>query len=124
MKSMLSAFALGLFTAAVAAEDVPQFRGANGSGVSQEKNVPLQWSAKENIRWKATLPGRGLSNPVIAAGRVYVTACTGFEQKRLHVLCFDAKSGKQMWERQFWATGTTLCHPKTNMAATTPVTDG
>src|SRR4029453_17392280 len=28
------------------------------------------------------------------------------------------------WERQFWATGLTGCHPKTCMAAPTPVTDG
>src|SRR5205085_8282456 len=42
----------------------------------------------------------------------------------LHVLCFDLADGKKLWERQFWATGTTLCHPKTNMAAPTPVTDG
>jgi outer membrane protein assembly factor BamB len=107
-----------------AGADVPQFRGPGGAGVSEERNLPLQWSDQENLRWKANLPGRGLSNPVIADGRVFVTACTGFEQKRLHVLCFDVKSGKQLWERQFWATGTTQCHPKTNMAAPTPVTDG
>jgi outer membrane protein assembly factor BamB len=107
-----------------AAAEVPQFRGPGGSGVSAEKNLPVQWSEQESIRWKVALPGRGLSNPVIAGGRVYVTATTGFEQRRLHVLCFDVKTGKQLWERQFWATGTTLCHPKTNMAAPTPVTDG
>ncbi|MCI0640816.1 MAG: PQQ-binding-like beta-propeller repeat protein [Gemmataceae bacterium] len=106
------------------AEDVPQFRGPGGSGVSKEKGLPVEWTEKENIRWKAALPGRGLGNPVIAAGRVYVTACSGFEQKRLHVLCFDLKNGKQLWERQFWATGATQCHPKTNMAAPTPATDG
>lgn len=106
------------------AEDVPQFRGPGGAGVSAETNLPVAWSEKENLRWKAHLPGRGLSNPVIAAGRIYLTAATGVEQKRLHVLCLDLKTGRQLWERQFWATGTTLCHPKTNMAAPTPVTDG
>src|SRR5207253_1754430 len=39
-------------------------------------------------------------------------------------LCFDLRSGKKRWERQFWATGNTGCHPKTNMAASTPATDG
>jgi outer membrane protein assembly factor BamB len=108
----------------VAAEDVTQFRGEGGLGVSKAKDVPVAWSEKENIRWKVVLPGKGLSSPVIAAGRVYVTACTGAGQKRLHVLCFEEATGKKLWERQFWATGTTLCHPKTNMAAPTPVTDG
>src|SRR5437660_693098 len=95
----------------VRAENVPQFRGVGGLGISQAKDVPLTWNDKENIRWRVALPGRGLSSPVISAGRVYLTACTGAAQKRLHVLCFDEGSGKQLWERQFWATATTLCHP-------------
>jgi outer membrane protein assembly factor BamB len=70
------------------------------------------------------LPGRGLSAPIIVGNRVLVTACTGYQQTRLHVLCFDAATGKQTWERKFWATGGTSSHPKTNMAAPTPVSDG
>ena len=34
------------------------------------------------------------------------------------------KTGKKLWERQVWGTGATQCHPKTNMAAPTPITDG
>ena len=115
---------LVLFGLPAYAADWPQFRGFGGSSVSEEKNLPVRWSATENIRWKAALPGRGLSSPVIAGGKVYVTACTGYQQTRLHVLCFDQATGKQLWERQFWSTGLTACHPKTNMAAPTPVTDG
>ena len=33
-------------------------------------------------------------------------------------------TGKKLWERRFAATGETACHPKTCMAANTPVTDG
>jgi len=124
IRFVLATTIVGWSVCGVAAADVPQFRGGGGSGVADEKGLPTQWSDQENMRWKAELPGRGLSNPVIAGGRVYVTSASGFEQKRLHVLCFDVKTGKQLWERQFWATGTTLCHPKTNMAAPTPVTDG
>jgi outer membrane protein assembly factor BamB len=92
--------------------------------VSAETGLPLRWGPAENIRWKVNLPGRGVSCPVIASGRVYVTACSGYKQRRLHVLCFDATTGQQHWERQFTATGNTQCHPKTCMAAPTPVTDG
>ena len=105
-------------------EDVLQFRGAGGLGISTEKDLPLTWSKTDNVRWKADLPGRGLSNPVIVGGRVFVTAASRPQQNRLHVLCFDQKDGKLLWERQFWATGGTQCHPKTNMAAPTPVSDG
>src|SRR5437879_5799767 len=100
-----------------AAADWPEFRGPRGAGFSQEKNLPLRWSATDGLRWKADLPGRGLSSPVVANGRVYVTACSGPDQERLHVLCFDHNTGKKLWERRFQATGTTLCHPKTCMAA-------
>ncbi len=124
MKLLIASLSALLLAAALHAEDVPQFRGVGGAGVSSETGLPVKWGERENLVWKAELPGRGLSNPVIAAGRVYVTACSGPEQKREHVLCFDARSGKKLWERQLWATGSTLCHPKTCMAAPTPVTDG
>src|SRR5262249_15898453 len=120
-----SVFALTIMVCgfSLRAEDSPQFRGKGGLGIS-EKPLPVHWDATENIRWKAALPGRGLSCPVIANGRVFVTACTGANQDRLHVLCFDTKTGKELWHRQLWATGNTLCHEKTCMAAPTPVTDG
>ncbi|MCS6849707.1 MAG: PQQ-binding-like beta-propeller repeat protein [Gemmataceae bacterium] len=124
MRGLLSGLTLGLVSMAVWAGDWPQFRGPGGSGVSSDSHLPIRWSSTENIAWKANLPGRGLSSPVVAKGRVFLTACSAFQQTRLHVLCFDLKDGKLLWERQFWATGNTMCHPKTNMAAPTPVTDG
>lgn len=120
----LTVMTISLCTALVHADDATQFRGNGGTGVSKEKNLPTKWSLTENLRWKAALPGRGLSNPVIAGGRVYVTATAAYEQKREVVVCFDVKTGKKLWDRQVWATGTTLCHKKTNMAAPTPATDG
>lgn len=121
---MLSGITLlaGLGVSAGAAE-WPQFRGPNSASVSEEKDLPIKWTATENVRWKAELPGRGLSCPVIVGGRVYITACSGYEQDRLHVLCFDAATGKKLWERQVWGTGSTMCHPTTSMAAPTPAAD-
>jgi outer membrane protein assembly factor BamB len=113
-----------LLAAPLTAADWPQWRGPGGGGVASEQDLPLRWGANEGLRWKVELPGRGLSAPVIAGGRVFVTACTGPDQERLHVLCFDEATGKKLWERQFRVTGTTLCHTKTNMAAPTPATDG
>jgi outer membrane protein assembly factor BamB len=113
-----------LLVSATSAGDWPQFRGPNGSGVSPETKLPITWGKDKNIRWKAPLPGQGHSNPVIAGGRVFVTASSGFQQRRLHVLCLDQATGKQRWHRQFRATGSTLCNAKSNMAAPTPVTDG
>ena len=108
------------------AGDWPQFRGPGGAGVADDTGLPTTWDVKAgtNVRWRADLPARGVSCPVIAKGKVYVTCCSGYRQDRLHVLCFDAATGKQLWERQFTATGSTNCHPKTSMAGATPVTDG
>jgi outer membrane protein assembly factor BamB len=101
-----------------------RFRGPGGTGVFEDARPPVRWSETENLRWKCALPGRGLSNPVVAGDRIFVTACTGPEQNRLHVLAIDGKSGKRLWERVINATGLTGCHPKTSMAAPTPCTDG
>jgi outer membrane protein assembly factor BamB len=106
------------------AGDWPQFRGPGGTAVSEETGLPVKWSRTENVRWVADLPGRGVSSPVVAAGRVYVTASSGYRHSRLHVLCFDAANGKKLWERQLASTGPTVCNPRTCMAAPTPVADG
>jgi outer membrane protein assembly factor BamB len=42
----------------------------------------------------------------------------------LHVLAFDSDTGAPLWHRQFWATGRTLVHPTSAVAANTPASDG
>ncbi|MEO8271512.1 MAG: PQQ-binding-like beta-propeller repeat protein, partial [Aureliella sp.] len=113
-----------LLPTCVSSGDWTQFRGPGGSGAAATEQCPATWSSTENLAWQVDLPGRGLSSPIVVAGRVLVTASSGIRQDRLHVLCFDQQSGKQLWERQFWATGRTQTHPKTNTAAPTPVSDG
>jgi hypothetical protein len=84
---------------------------------------PTEWSQRQGHAWQAKLPARGVSSPVVAGGRVYVTCSSGTRDDRLHVLCFDAGSGKQLWHRQLQGTGSTAAHPKSSMAANTPVAD-
>ena len=108
-------------TLTVQAGDWTQFRGPEGTGVSKESGLPSKWAADQNIAWKVPLPGKGLSSPIILGNTVYITACSERGEGRLHVLAFDAKTGKEQWRRSIIATGGTGCHPKTNMAAPTPV---
>ena len=107
----------------ISAGEWGQFKGPGGTGVSDEKGLPTEWSKDKGIKWKAALPSRGVSCPVVFGDRVYVTCSSGTRDDRLHVLCFEASTGKQLWHRQLAATGGTACHPKTCMAAPTPVAD-
>jgi outer membrane protein assembly factor BamB len=104
--------------------DWPQFRGPGSSGVATGPAAPAEFGPDKNLAWKADLPGRGASSPVVVGGRVYVTAADGPRHDRLYVLAFDAQSGARLWQRSFWATGPTHSHPKITMATPTPVSDG
>jgi outer membrane protein assembly factor BamB len=107
----------------VSAGDWRQFRGPNGNGASDE-SVPLALNGTNSIAWQVDLPGEGLSSPIIVGDRIFVTASGGVKQQRLYVICFGAKNGVKLWERQLWATGRTMCHKKTAVAAPTPASDG
>jgi outer membrane protein assembly factor BamB len=112
-----------LLTCGVPAADWPQFRGPHGNGVSEETTLPAKLDAR-SVQWASDLPGRGLSSPIIIGDRVIVTCSSGPKQERLHVICFNAADGSRRWERQFWATGRTMCHEKTCVAAPSPASDG
>jgi outer membrane protein assembly factor BamB len=108
-----------------AADDWTGFRGTQGNPVSNSQ-LPLEWDVEKgnNIAWKSDIPGRGVSGPIVVGNRLVVTASGGVNQQRLYVLCFDVTSGKQLWRRDFWATGRTYSHPTSANAAPTPVSDG
>jgi outer membrane protein assembly factor BamB len=114
----------GLATDSAIAADWRQFRGNDSRATADDAALPTSWSETENVAWKAALPGRGLSCPIVVGERVIVTASSGYRQDRLHVLCFDAGAGGLLWERQLWATGRTITHEKTCVASSTPVSDG
>ena len=107
------------------AENWPEWRGPQRNGVSSETNLPLEWSAEKNIRWKAPLPGQGVSSPVIWGERIYMTAAEGPNQSELIVLCLSLKDGGELWRLRLWGTAPTLRHAtKSGMATPTPITDG
>jgi outer membrane protein assembly factor BamB len=49
-----------------------QWRGPENNGVARG-DAPAQWSDTNNIKWKANIPGRGHSTPVIWGNRIYLT---------------------------------------------------
>jgi hypothetical protein len=55
------------------AENWPTWRGPTGVGISMESDLPTQWSATDNIRWKVALPEPGNSTPIVWGNRIFVT---------------------------------------------------
>src|SRR5262245_38041950 len=100
--ALLGAVAFTFLTAPLsAADDWPQFRGPNCSGVAAStKPLPAKFSSKENVLWSAQL-GDGISSPVVAAGRAFGTAIVGEKpaERQFIVYCLDAATGKELWRK-------------------------
>ena len=83
------------------AADWPSWRGPNQNGVALETGLISEWLVDgENLIWKADFIGR--STPIVLNGRVYAIGRVGkgiAEQER--VACFDAETGKKLWEHRF-----------------------
>jgi hypothetical protein len=63
--------------ATASAADWPQWRGPLGTGATDEKDLPLRWSATENVAWKASLGGVGVSSPIVSGNLVFATSQIG-----------------------------------------------
>ena len=124
MKKHLLTFTIAIFVSGAMAGDWPGFRGPMGNGISDEVGLPVALNPKKHIDWRMDLPGRGLSSPLVVGDRVFITASGGTREDILHILCLNATDGSVIWQRRFWAMGSTMCHKKTSIAAPTPVTDG
>jgi outer membrane protein assembly factor BamB len=66
----------------VAAADWPHWRGPHGTGATSEANLPVRWSASENVAWKAPIGGLGVSTPIVSGDRVFVTSQVGSGVRR------------------------------------------
>jgi len=130
----------------------PQWRGPSGQGVSEEKNLPISWNTVTNIKWKAAIPGRGHSSPIVLGNRIFLTTAIegeavpgaaavkhmdgdkeflhpdsiGADHKhQFQVIALDRKTGKIVWSQTaFDGTPYDNRHRKSSYAASTPATDG
>jgi outer membrane protein assembly factor BamB len=83
------------------ASDWADWRGPARDGISPEKGLPSKWSlAGENLAWKAPYGGR--SAPIVMNNRVFIQNTAGKgETEQERVMCFDADTGKLLWEHRF-----------------------
>jgi outer membrane protein assembly factor BamB len=119
--SLLSGLVLLAFFSA-RGENWPAWRGGpEFSGTTSETNLPLHWSATENVRWKVSLPERGNSTPIVWGDRVFVTQAVA-DQRLL--LCFDRHDGHELWRGGAAWTETEPSHPTNPYCSGSPATDG
>lgn len=98
---------LAMTSAPIQAGDWPRFRGPNGDGVSTEGPIPAKWDLATNLKWKADLPGKGSSSPIVLGDRIFVTCYSGYgeaaggdaAQLARHLICVDKPSGKILWTK-------------------------
>ena len=116
-----------LVASAACGADWPGWRGPTGMGQTEEANLPLTWGGKDdaNVLWKVPLPGveskagqdRNQSSPVVAGGRVFVTASywpggrpdpKAFGVAKTHpfvIGMFDRSDQWDRWSKSFTADG-------------------
>jgi outer membrane protein assembly factor BamB len=103
--------------------DWPAWRGSEGSGVASDKDLPVRWSANENIRWKAPLPDRGNSSPIVWKDRLFVAQA--IEKNGLRTLmCFHRAHGKLVWQASVTHKESEETHEDNPYCSASPVTDG
>lgn len=132
----------------------PQWRGPGGLGLSAESDYAEQWGPDRNIAWKAPVPGRGLSSPIVWGDRLFITTSiegalvpgrtapdhldfkyqpgylhpdsVGVDRRHtLKVLAYDTRTGKQLWDRTaFSGLMYDNRHRRNTYASPSVVTDG
>jgi outer membrane protein assembly factor BamB len=143
---------LASFASVGTAAEWKQFRGPDGQGHADAKNLPLQWSESENVLWKTAIPGRGWSSPVYADNTIWLTTAvenplTGDELEAarkeklngnplakqmnlvgslsLRAVSVDARTGKLLSDVELLtAKDPPPIHSLNSYASPTPVLDG
>lgn len=106
------------------AADWSQWRGPTGKNIAaQGESIPTQWSDSENVVWKAEVPGRGHSSPIVLGELVVLTSADEGGQRQ-GVFGFDRQTGKQLWGTVVSQGGFLKAHQKNTHASATACSDG
>jgi len=116
-------FILILLAPSVAnAENWPHWRGPNFNGSTTETGLATQWSRTEGIEWSAALPGPSAATPIIYDRHVFVASAEP-TSNRLLAGCYNASTGKLMWEHVVF-NGDVFRDTRSTFASCSPVTNG
>ena len=119
---LLTLAALLLATAFAQAGNWPRFRGPNGAGTTDDKDVPLNFSEKENLLWKLAIPGVGHSSPVVWGDSLFLQSASK-DGKERWLICVDTTEGAIRWKTSIPGSKSHI-HDRNSLASSTPATDG
>jgi outer membrane protein assembly factor BamB len=108
----------------------PQWRGPNLNGSSSTaRDLPVTWSAAENVAWKVAMPSWSAATPAIWGDTVFVTSAEqGFDGSKANkndkilLLAISRTQGSIRWQRVIGSDNRT--YRKQNLSSPSPVTDG
>jgi outer membrane protein assembly factor BamB len=132
------------------AQNWPQFRGPDGSGIADRQDLPLEWDAASgtNVLWRAPMEGLGHSSPIVWGDRVYLTTAIAettdaptlvlgdsdaagidtapdMTRHRWEILALDKNTGAVLFRKTAHQGLPRLKrHVKASHASATPATDG
>lgn len=121
MKKIIPIILAACSVISMAADNWPQFRGPDGTGHSDAKDLPTEWSETKNVIWKTPIHDRGWSSPVIFGKQVWLTSASK-DGKQLFALCLDKDTGKLIRDiKLFDVAQPQYAHPFNTYASPTPV---
>ncbi len=118
VRTLLVTLALPAFTLA---EDWPQWRGPERTGISKETGLLSSWPADgPKLRWERTDLGTGYSSPAVSKGVVYIQTTKGNDE---FTVALSEKSGKEIWSTKIGQVGKNM-GPQYPGTRATPTVDG
>src|SRR5262245_60330358 len=124
LRQLSSLAVLVLAPVPLLAGDWLAWRGPLGTGISDEKNVPLKWSKEENVKWKVKLDGPGNSTPIVVGNKVFVAHPPKSNPKIRSLICFDRATGAELWKYDVEYAEEEKTHGSNPFASSSPVSDG
>lgn len=112
-----------LASTTLSAADWPAWRGPTGQGHSDEKNVPLKWSDKTNVKWKVALANPGNSTPIVSGDNIFLTQANKGGSER-GLICLARADGKLRWQKVVPYADKEKNWDQTWYANASPTTDG
>jgi len=105
---------------ALRAQEWSRFRGPNGMGLSEAKDLPATWT-EADYQWRVALPGVGHSSPVLWGDKIFLNSADAATATR-YVVCLSAADGRELWRRQY-ASQTHSIHARNTYGSSTPAVD-